>query len=880
MLPRRRVSAPESRVYESGPTLNQAKFKSPPKIKKKRVKSYGKKTTVRVPKPKDNTLTQMGFVTNNSPPDPESDEGDEGYEELAEKRRTKRRKTTGDRSSTTTEFHTQTISQLVRSFSSAHDLEKEEQGHVQEHDIFDVPSSSPGHHQRKPPRRGRSLAPGKENQAPTASTQGLKESEKSIFSEKSQDRAMMPPPQTPRRTRALEIPSSESPATPFSLPSHGSLRAFPLQEQATNIPINFGSRRTPEGSADLARQDEPASTKSLKPVQFPLFFNDNRTSRESPGLDSGSIPELPQDRKPVEYPLFWNPNPRRGAETSPDRVPKLEIKDTYETAADTSQITRLPSSPILTRSSPPKSVRFAVSDESMAVETPRVSLSKQPSLTTSQPPITKSIKTEILDSDAESEDEYYSNDEEKVELTEATNIQENDHEVKNEDPFSPVRGDIIEDGGHSLNYGDGEADAEEPTIQPEHAHEVNKEAVGVLGEEYSSGVDHESDYGVIGAETQFQVDKIISSSHLDDPQEAHSEDTVHETVTEKTQYMATQRIDTQYMNTMSARTAESDVFISMSSAELTTMLDRTRNHLIRNWKLAPKVCRIWIYETQPVSSVQYMAEISCAKRPGQLPEHGVNNGAFNARPVNTTYNAYEILQLYELIDPVQLDILLERGWFDEPPRRWQKVAPAVIDELVCNLKPPLFHVERNVQSPPSSVTDTQEVDGQLLSNMQQFTQQAGGDEERIPSSPFRLPTLKARSSIKGKGREVQHDLPPSQATTVDLSQAQTPRKRQSSVEIIMESPTRPTRVEVPSSTPLQLPKLRTPVASACTKECAIDYIEEDAEPESLVPYSMASSQLKLLTKSQLLSDTLLQDSIPGPPEWVADSEEDDDYDDL
>lgn len=913
MQSRRRVSAPAARVYEAGPALQQAKFKSPPKSKKKRVISYGKKTTVRVPKPKDNTLTQMGFVMDNTPPDLDPEEEDDDYEEAAEKRKTKRRKTMGDQPSATAtpQFHTQTISQVVRSFSSAHDLEEDqesEQKPEKERDIFDVPSSSPAHRQREAaPRRGRSVAPGKENQPPATVAQVSKAPKRAVQSAKSKDQDLMPPPQTPRRVRTLEIPSSESPATPLSLNSYQNLSRFPLLGARADIPIDFGEREALKGgfklensergsptstksrkpatfpaflsngrdskASHLAKIDDPGSTNFRKPVNSPPFYNDSKTSEASPDL-GGIRPDSTPDGKP-DKPIFFNPNPRRNPHISPEKAPKLEIRDTYDTATDISQITHVPSSPA-------KSVRLAIPDGSPETETSVSPVRELVSVVAPQPPSSRTIKTEILDSDAESEDEDHVEEEEHVEQEETVDLPEDAHMSQEKEyvPDSPVREDINEADRDQM-VGNNEVKLEELIELPDHRPVGSKKVPESPERADSHADDGESDYGDIGAETQFQVEKLTSSSGLNaQPEDTHSDETAPDSAMEKTQYMETQRINTQHVNAMPARTGESDVFISFSSAELTSVLDRTRNHLIRNWKLPPKVCRVWIYETKPVCQVQYMADISSVKRPGDLPEFGVGNTGFNARVANTTYNAYEIMQVYELLDPVRLNTLLEKGWFEAVPKKWAKVAPAVTDELVCNLKPPLFQIDD--ESPSSSDTATQEVAGQLMSNIQQFTQAAemhsGADAdvdiERVPSSPLRLSAHRVQWK-EDTARKQERELPPSQATTVDLSQTQTPRhQRHHSVDIIMESPTRPTPVEIPSSTP-QLPRHRTPRSGRGHVR------EPQPELESLVPYSMASSELQLLTRSQLLSDTLLQDSVPGPPECVGDSEdeEDDIYDD-
>lgn len=164
---------------------------------------------------------------------------------------------------------------------------------------------------------------------------------------------------------------------------------------------------------------------------------------------------------------------------------------------------------------------------------------------------------------------------------------------------------------------------------------------------------------------------------------------------------------------------------------------------------------------------------------------------------------------------------------------------------------------REPDAPASSSTDIQEAEAQLLSAIKQFTPL--GPSSPPPSQPQSTQFIKpeianhdASSSYATPRTNGKMAPPASQATTVDLSQTQTPR-HQSVVEVVWESPTRP----VLSSTPLKLP---TPLAEG----------SQSHELESIVLYSIASSQL--LTKSQLLPNSLLEESVPGLPLFIQDSD--------
>src|SRR6266487_3245672 len=140
MPPRKRVSEPANRVYKSSTPLSQAKFPE----QKKSIQSYGKKSSKRIPK--QETLTQMDFLRMNYFPD-EEEENFSPYEDEIEKPKKKRRKTMGDELSRTPQYHTQTITQLDWSFSTAPEDENEEKPLLEsleesQKDIYNIPSSS------------------------------------------------------------------------------------------------------------------------------------------------------------------------------------------------------------------------------------------------------------------------------------------------------------------------------------------------------------------------------------------------------------------------------------------------------------------------------------------------------------------------------------------------------------------------------------------------------------------------------------------------------------------------------------------------------------------------------------------------------------------
>ncbi|EPE25450.1 hypothetical protein GLAREA_01362 [Glarea lozoyensis ATCC 20868] len=848
MAPKRRVSAPAGRVYKSSTPLLQTKLPVP----KKRI-TYGKQAGPRVPKV-DNTLTQMDFVfMDRLDNDENEDERDEetGFdateeqdmvEKASRKRSRKRRKTTGDGPSATPQYHTQTITQLDWSFSSAYDEEEdvtaeepskgenakglptEQQEEEPERDIFNRPTSS----QSKPLRKSKRVTESK-NKSPT----------KPQLEPKANPSYSMPPPQTPRRRLPREIPSSQSPATPIS----GT--RTPLREH----PIN----------------------------STPIPFSTGRTLH-----------------------------------SSPLKRPPLVVQDTFETTTDTStQIRSTPSK----RSSPAKSVRFYIPEEQSNGSGVEENLNTadagddhhplspsyekgsdifQQSNTPGPQPF-----AEIQDSDAEEYEEQ--DDESQVEDLAASSPT---HDLEPVNDQVHIEQTAVVSAEEALVDGESSADRDSGSTL------VTDSVIPNTGTDDGGA---ETCYGEIGLETQFgfdqlhtsSVDKNIPSGHDVLTEEADQPSSQSSMI--RTQ-MESQRLSTQQVYAMKPRTIDSDIFISVAHTQVLEFLDRSRDHLTRAWEIPPRTSRIWMYEPKPASILRYMAEIGPIKRPGHLTnEDGKGNADFNKKKASSKWTACEIIEIYELADPLSLSRLQASEWLMQGPRKFDRVPPAVLDQLMANLMAPIFATAED-EILPSSRTDTQEVEAQLMSTTQQYHGSSAQNSSTsvplssMPSSPplkYQVKTVVGHvdrssrdistasehsteshrsnisaleivtESLEDEERipSSQHSTPrkgtqirPSQATTVDLTQTQdlTPRQ-QSPNEVVFESPVRVAR----SSSPLRLP---TPRKS---------HNREQEAPESLVPFSMASSQL--LNRMEALPDSLLADSVFVEPPFVVDS--DDDLDD-
>ncbi|TEY38468.1 hypothetical protein BOTCAL_0489g00020 [Botryotinia calthae] len=742
--------------------------------------------------------------------DIEDSEGD--YVEEESKRRAKRRRTMDDepeakkskgsknRRKTLGEeeripsFSTQTITQLdYWPLSGAREPEEPED----DPSIYDVPVSS------------------------SPAFQSLRRSPRKLSKPVASDPAqLMPPPQTPRHRKILEIPSSQSPATPTSSQFGGSARkGSPLKEQSINVIVPFSLR-------------------------------------------SNTI-------------------------MNAENIPKLKIEDTYETGTDESQVLRTPSK----HSSPAKTVRFAIPDhspESLAEETPikeEHATQRDSSLSPTRrfgTPAPKNMKFEILDSDAEDEEE----ESQVVANTPLGNTSDHEGSTNIGDTIGNIVGKPEQGGEHSADdtIREPERDVEQDSKLPETC------------------------YGDIGAERQFEAEQTMYSSSLSDVRENTplSDDVAgtvsygssqlpqtqyattqhiqtqysqsHRTGTQYTQkqtqfgtsqYPESQRLSTQHLDAMAPRSDSSDVFISIYSADMENIISREKNHEFRSYSFPVTVSRIWIYQTRPLSTLTHMAVIGPPKAPGEIKNlDGLGNGEFNKGEKRSRF-AYEILELYALANPMTLEELKSRQWFKAAPQKYVKVPPAVLGELIANLLPPLFTQSSSVENThsasilhrkSSTSTESQEVQNQITNNIQQFSH-TQTPSSSPPLSPPSSPPIATQTPVIHVPSSQRRFVRPSQASTVDYTQTQTPvtprhsrneRKGTPIPEVIPESPEK----SIPSSSRGRSPvKILTPVVSRRGKKKVIEIEsqsddEDDLEENSLPVVAARRKRVVIEVKSQ------------------------------
>ncbi|WKT46510.1 hypothetical protein QSH57_011384 [Fusarium oxysporum f. sp. vasinfectum] len=347
----------------------------------------------------------------------------------------------------------------------------------------------------------------------------------------------------------------------------------------------------------------------------------------------------------------------------------------------------------------------------------------------------------------------------------------------------------------------------------------------------------------------------------------------------QTQPLESQRVPLATLQALPPASARTDVLLSLPQDIIDDVIEGYQADLILNFKIPAQVVRFWLYDGE---LLRFMA---CAD-PGRVTE----GPAWR----------YHLTQVYELNNPVEGDDMREEGWIDgqllwnlrhalfkentsgDEPTQTQ----ATVDEddsgrvdLFANSSEPL--PADKTPAPSSSMSVSQQVEAQLKSDFAQSTQFPTSDDILVPSTPEEEnnnnnenttpPTTHIASSpttIKPPPRRTPFAASSYRATRPSLSStSKRPAVRPSQATTVSQS-----------STPEQHSSSirRPPLHSSSSIGLPEGLLDEDDDDDALrLPsgYNPGSSQL--LTKSQMLPDSLIRDDTRVPPE-IWDSDDDDD----
>ncbi|KAK5626248.1 hypothetical protein RRF57_001963 [Xylaria bambusicola] len=338
-----------------------------------------------------------------------------------------------------------------------------------------------------------------------------------------------------------------------------------------------------------------------------------------------------------------------------------------------------------------------------------------------------------------------------------------------------------------------------------------------------------------------------------------------------TQGLESQRLPLESIRALGPQTPHSDIMVSLHPEHIARIVDQTKNHEFRVWKIPQQVSRIWIYITRPESQLRYMCLFSEPKTPGEIEDKsGVGNVEFNQGKMAAKF-AYEILQVYELNNPVSLDEMKRKGWVAGPPQKYTYIPPAVVGELTANLRCALFgEASGSEDVNHEDVSESQELKAQLQSDADYSTQHhSESTNEIIPASrsPHKDSGVNSEAVVDEQGF-VAPPLSRVRSTSSNHKSPSLPSQRH-------PNPVRPsqaTTVSQISSSPLISP------GKSGTRPVPAPSETAGSSPTLFrrTHSSLRSSQF--LTPSQMLTESLLNADIHEPPPIVWDSADSGDSD--
>jgi transposase InsO family protein len=95
-----------------------------------------------------------------------------------------------------------------------------------------------------------------------------------------------------------------------------------------------------------------------------------------------------------------------------------------------------------------------------------------------------------------------------------------------------------------------------------------------------------------------------------------------------------------------------DIILAIKPEFAAHIVSRNKNHEFRKYLIPSTVCRMWLYETSPISAIQYVISTGPVKRPGEVNDpSGLGNEDFDAGNKQSKFG-YPIHHLYKLSTPI------------------------------------------------------------------------------------------------------------------------------------------------------------------------------------------------------------------------------------
>jgi predicted transcriptional regulator len=134
---------------------------------------------------------------------------------------------------------------------------------------------------------------------------------------------------------------------------------------------------------------------------------------------------------------------------------------------------------------------------------------------------------------------------------------------------------------------------------------------------------------------------------------------------------------------------DTDILISIKPVFMNHIVERTKNHEFRKYLLPNTVQRMWLCVSSPDLSLRYIATISRGKLPGEITmEDGMGNADFNSG-LKESIAAYQIMELYQLKEPLSLT-QMHAKYGATFPHRFSFVSANMVNEIVLKDQIRLF----------------------------------------------------------------------------------------------------------------------------------------------------------------------------------------------
>ncbi|KAK3182033.1 hypothetical protein K4F52_006597 [Lecanicillium sp. MT-2017a] len=313
--------------------------------------------------------------------------------------------------------------------------------------------------------------------------------------------------------------------------------------------------------------------------------------------------------------------------------------------------------------------------------------------------------------------------------------------------------------------------------------------------------------------------------------------------------LESQRVPVATLHAFPPASARTDILLPLSAATSSSLVSGHIDSITLPFKVPAQVVRFWLLTG---SVLRYLCTVDPITRQ-QLPDGNY---------------AYPVTQVYELNNPVQEDDMRAEEWIHGQVARYAYFPPAVVSQLLWNLRHALFDdpdtTSDKIPSTPERAPGTSSQVQMHSSPMQTYQRPPPASTMPAPPPPGRLQTTTTTRSSNNNAQSLSL-VRPSQATTA--SQAS------------ISTPPRSTQRQQRHGLNKELATTPTAPPAGLQNSCSDSLVFDDHGGSSIsMPFAVSgldddsSSASQLLTKSQMLPESLVRDEVRFPNE-IGDSDE-------